>query len=448
MNLKDYTYYYFIGIGGIGMSAIARYFNKMGKTVLGYDKTPTTLTKQLETENIKIHFDDKITLIPEEITPENTLVIYTPAVPKNNSELNYFIDYGFNVIKRSEALGQITKETTCLAVAGTHGKTTTSSILGHVLKVADLPSSAFLGGIVENYNSNIILGGNDISVVEADEFDRSFLRLSPDYACITSMDADHLDIYGQSAELEKSFRDFASITKRQVFVRKGLKIENALTYAVEEDADFSAQNIQLKEVHFTFDLSHPNGIISNIPMTLPGRHNVENAVAAIAMAMQLGVDEENIKIALGSFKGIKRRFTRFVTKHGKIIIDDYAHHPTELNAIIRATKNFYPQKSILGIFQPHLFTRTRDFADEFAESLSKLENLILLDIYPAREEPLEGITSDWLAEKIEKINGKKPIVVALDKAMDEILKHETDIILLMGAGNIDTLYEPLKNHFA
>ena len=448
MNIKDFTYYYFIGIGGIGMSAIARYFNQMGKSVLGYDKTSTALTRQLQAENIEIHFEDNITAIPAEITPENTIVIYTPAVPKNHSELNYFMDYGFTVIKRSEALGLITKETLCLAVAGTHGKTTTSSLLGHLLKVAGLPSTAFVGGIVENYNSNVILGGDEISVVEADEFDRSFLRLNPDYACITSMDADHLDIYGESSELEKSFKEFAAVVEKQVFVRKGLEIPNALTFAVEEEADYFADNIQLKSDSFTFDLTHPGGKITDIPMTLPGRHNIENAVAAIAMAMELNVNENQIKEALASFKGIKRRFTRHMAESGKIIIDDYAHHPTELNAIIRATQNFYPGKTILGVFQPHLFSRTRDFIDGFAESLSKLENLILIDIYPAREEPIEGVTSAWLAEKTGQINGNAPKVVTLDGAFDEIIQHETDIILLMGAGNIDLLYEPLKNHFA
>lgn len=445
MNINQFTYYYFIGIGGIGMSAIARYFHQMDKTVLGYDKTQTTLTNSLEKESIKIHFDDNINNIPSELTTENTVVIYTPAIPKNHLELNYFIDKGFNVIKRSEALGLITKETTCLAVAGTHGKTTTSSLLGHILKVAEIPSTAFLGGIVENYNSNIILGGNEISVVEADEFDRSFLKLSPDFACITSMDTDHLDIYGTKNEIEKSFLEFASIVSKKVFAKAGLNIPNALTYDVEKEADYYADNIQLQEDYFTFDLTYPNGKITEIPMYLPGRHNIENAVGAIALALEMGVSQSEIKIALNSFKGIKRRFTRFQTKSGKIIIDDYAHHPTELNAIIKATKNFYPNKSVTAVFQPHLFSRTRDFIDDFAKSLSVLDNLILIDIYPAREEPIEGITSNLLADKIKAINGKKPIVTPLKDALKEINEFNNDIVLLMGAGNIDTLFEPLKN---
>lgn len=447
MNIKNYKYYYFIGIGGIGMSALARYFHQMDKTVLGYDKTATALTQKLEQEGLDIHFEDNISLIPESLTPENTVVIYTPAVPSSHKELIYFRDAGFNVYKRSEVLGLITKATTCLAVAGTHGKTTTSSLLGHILKVAHKPSTAFIGGIVENYDSNVVLGGNEISVVEADEFDRSFLRLSPDYACITSTDADHLDIYGEHAELEKSFQEFASIVSNKVFAKKGLNIPNALTYAVEEVADYYSDNIQLKKDCFTFDLTYPNGKITNIQMNLPGRHNIENATASIAIALEIGVSEDEIKEALASFKGIKRRFSRYTSTKGKVIIDDYAHHPTELNAIIKATQDFYPNKSIVGVFQPHLFTRTRDFIDDFAQSLAQLDNLILLDIYPAREEPIEHVTSNWLADKIEDVNGVNPKVVSLENALDEVLKYSTDIILLMGAGNIDTLYEPLKKHY-
>ncbi|MGI9526269.1 MAG: UDP-N-acetylmuramate--L-alanine ligase [Weeksellaceae bacterium] len=445
MNINQYTYYYFIGVGGIGMSALARYFNQMGKSVMGYDKISTSLTSLLEEEGIDIHYEDNIDKISTTINKDNTLIIYTPAIPKKHQELNHFINKGFQVIKRSDALGAITRETTCMAVAGTHGKTTTSSLLGHILKVAKLPSTAFLGGIVENYNSNIILGGNEISVVEADEFDRSFLKLDPEYVCITSMDADHLDIYGDASNIEKSFLEFASMAKKKLFAKAGLNIPNALTYHVEEKADYYADNIQLKEAYFTFDLHHPLGVIHEIPMHLPGRHNIENAVAAIAMAMELGVKENQIKEALDTFKGIKRRFSRFQTASGKIIIDDYAHHPTELNAIIRATQNFYPNKSITAVFQPHLYSRTRDFADDFAKSLAVLEDLILLEIYPAREEPIQGINADFLADKIEDIHGVRPLVKNLNNVLDEIEKHSSDIILLMGAGNIDTLYEPLKN---
>lgn len=444
MNVKDYTYYYFIGIGGIGMSALARYFKLLDKNVLGYDKTKTKLTQRLEDEGITIHFEDNVASIPAELNPENTLVIYTPAVYKTHTELNYFKENNFKIYKRSEVLGLLTQASTCLAVAGTHGKTTTSSLLGHILKVADVASTAFVGGIVENYDANMIFNGDEYAVVEADEFDRSFLKLSPDIACITSTDADHLDIYGKKEELVKSFEAFAQIVSQQLFVQKDIQIPNALTYAVEEEADFSADNIQLEDGYFTFDLTHPKGKIEKLKMTLPGRHNIENAVAAVAMAMEIGVSEEKIHQALATFKGIKRRFSRHVSTDGKIIIDDYAHHPTELNAIIRATKNFYPNKTILGVFQPHLFSRTRDFENEFAQSLSALDKLILLDIYPAREEPIPGVTSNALADKIQKVIAIKPEVVALDEALDEIKKHHSDIILLMGAGNIDTLYEPLK----
>lgn len=426
------------------MSAIARYFIQLNKTVMGYDKTQTKLTNELEKEGIDIHFSDDINFIPEKLSPENTVVIYTPAVPKNHAELQFFIDNKFTVIKRSEALGWITKDTKCLAVAGTHGKTSTSALLGHILKVAELSSTAFVGGIVENYNSNIILGGEDITVVEADEYDKSFLKLKPNFACITSTDADHLDIYGEKENLEESFREFASIVSEKVIAKKGLNIPNAYTYSVEEKADYFADNIQLKDDFFIFDFNYLDGKIEKIKFHLPGKHNIENAVAAIALAQQLGVTDEQIKKSLDSFKGVKRRFSRHSSNCGKIIIDDYAHHPTELNAIISATKNFYPNREILGVFQPHLFSRTRDFLNEFAESLSKLDDLILLEIYPARELPIKGIDSNLLAKKIKEINGKTIRVVALNEALTAVLEKESDVILLMGAGNIDTLYEPLK----
>lgn len=448
MKIKNFTYYYFIGIGGIGMSAIARYFNRLDKIVLGYDKTKTKLTQKLMEEGMSIHYDDNISEIPKELTIENTLVIYTPAIAQNHAELNFFQQNNFKTLKRSEVLGEITQATTCLAVAGTHGKTTTSSLLGHILKVANLPSTAFVGGIVENYNSNLIYGGDEISVVEADEFDRSFLKLKPDFACITSTDADHLDIYGDAEELQKTFVDFGELVKNKLFVRKGITIPNAYTYAVEENADYFADNIQIKDDFFTFDFNFPDGKLIEIQMNLPGRHNIENAVAAIAMALEMSVSEKDIKTALQTFQGIQRRFSRYISPENKIIIDDYAHHPTELNAIIRATRNFYPNKSILAVFQPHLYSRTRDFGDDFARSLSTLEHLILIEIYPAREQPIPGISSNGLANKIEQINGKRPKVISLDNALQEIDQYTTDIILLMGAGNIDTLYEPLKHKFA
>ncbi|QAR31777.1 UDP-N-acetylmuramate--L-alanine ligase [Ornithobacterium rhinotracheale] len=437
--MKNFTYYYFIGIGGIGMSALARYFNLAGKKVLGYDKTPTELTHTLEKEGIKISYEDNLSEDFELLTAENCLVIFTPAIKKLKI-LDFFEQNNFNILKRSKVLGLLTQQTNCLAIAGTHGKTTTSCLLGHLMHIAGKPCTAFLGGIAENYQSNIILGGTEITVVEADEFDRSFLQLSPNYAAITSMDADHLDIYGQKEELEKSFLEFATLVENQVFAKKGLDIPNSLSYGVETEADYTAQNIRIEGENYLFDLQTPKQTINNLVMPLPGRHNIENAVAAIAIALENGVSAEDIRKGLASFKGVKRRFTRHTCPSGKVIIDDYAHHPTELRAIISATQNFYPDKKILGVFQPHLFSRTRDFGDDFAHALNMLNDLILLDIYPAREEPIEGISAEWLAAKMVK----KPEISSLSNAIETIKNHNFDVLLLMGAGDIANLYEPLK----
>ena len=370
MNLENIHNIYFVGIGGIGMSSISSYFNSNGKNVAGYDITPTEITKSLEKLGMQIHFEDSINLIPADFkNSQNTIIIYTPAVPKNHSELNYFIDNNFKVLKRSEILGEITKNSICLAVAGTHGKTTTSTILGHILKEAGVNSTSFLGGISENYKSNLILGGSEVTVVEADEFDRSFLRLSPNIACITSMDADHLDIYGDHSELEKSFKDFGNLVSDTLIVRKGLPIE-AKTFGIEEDADFDAKNIQIKDGAYIFDVQTPLEYFKNIKITLPGKHNVLNAVAALAMANSFGISLQVIAKALLSFKGIKRRFSYKINTENLVLIDDYAHHPTEINAVVSSVREMYPAKKILGIFQPHLFSRTRDFIDDFAASLS------------------------------------------------------------------------------
>ncbi|UOH77701.1 UDP-N-acetylmuramate--L-alanine ligase [Ornithobacterium rhinotracheale] len=439
MNIKDFTYYYFVGIGGIGMSALARYFNLADKKVLGYDKTPTPLTYALEKEGIKVSYEDALNEDFKHLNAENCLVIFTPAI-KNLQILDFFKQNNFTILKRSKVLGLLTRQTNCLAIAGTHGKTTTSCLLGHLMHVAGKPCTAFLGGIAENYQSNMILGGTEINVVEADEFDRSFLQLSPNYAAITSMDADHLDIYGEKEELEKSFLEFAALVENKVFAKKGLNVPNSQSYGVETEADYSAQNIRIEENHYLFDLYTPSQTIKDIVMPLPGRHNIENAVAAIAIALENGVSEDDIKKGLASFKGVKRRFTRHTCPNGKVIIDDYAHHPMELKAIISATQNFYPNKKILGVFQPHLFSRTKDFGDDFAKSLNALEELILLDIYPAREEPIEGITSEWLAKKMDK----KPEISSLSNAIKTIKNRNFDVLLLMGAGDIANLYEPLK----
>ncbi|GGE99480.1 UDP-N-acetylmuramate--L-alanine ligase [Chishuiella changwenlii] len=440
MNILDKTYYYFIGAGGIGMSALERFFLSLGKNVIGYDKTPTELTAELIAEGVDIHFEDNIELIPEGINQDNTLVIYTPAIPKDQTELNYFLVNDFKVMKRSEVLGEITKHTYNIGVAGTHGKTTTSSILGHILKVTNVEATAFLGGIAENYDSNIILNGSKYTVAEADEFDRSFLRLSPKLAIITSDDADHLDIYGEREEVKKSFQEFAAIVEEKLFVHKTLNFENAITYGVDLDADYDANNVRIIDGHYVFDVKTPNGSLKDVGILLPGHHNMENAVAALAVADYMGVPHEKIKEALSTFIGVKRRFNRFEI-NGKIYIDDYAHHPTELNAAIRSVRELYPGKKVLGVFQPHLFTRTRDFADEFAESLSELDSLILLDIYPARELSIEGITSNWL---LEKVNLQEKVVSSLEDSLTHIKSKDFDVIVTLGAGNIDTIVKPIK----
>lgn len=441
MNILDKTYYYFIGAGGIGMSALARYFKSLGKVVLGYDKTLTDLTKQLEEEGIDLHYDDDITKIPNFLNPENTLVIHTPAVPTYLKEYQYFIQNNFKIMKRSEVLGEITANTYGIAVAGTHGKTTTSSILGFILKEAGLESTAFLGGVVENYDSNIIMNGGEITVSEADEFDRSFLRLSPKIGIITSIDADHLDIYGDKETFEQTFLEFGRKVTEKLFIRMGLPLENAITYGVESGADYDALNLSIENGIYHFDVKTPNGdLLKKFSLQLPGKHNVENATAAIAVAHYLQVPFNKVSYAISNFRGVKRRFNRWDI-NGKIYIDDYAHHPTELNAVIDAAREMFPGKKVLGVFQPHLFSRTRDFADGFAESLSRFDELILLDIYPAREEPIEGVHSQWLADKV---NLEHKEVSSLQDTMAKIKSREFDVLVTTGAGNIDTLVKPIK----
>jgi len=443
LELKNIHNVYFIGIGGIGMSAIANYFKSNGKNVAGYDKTQTTITKSLQDLGIEIHYVDAVELIPEEFkNNQNTIVVYTPAVQKNHSELEYFLTHGFKVLKRSEILGEITKDSICLAVAGTHGKTTTSTILGHILKEANTNATSFLGGISENYNSNLILGGTKISVVEADEFDRSFLSLHPTIACITSMDADHLDIYGEHTALEQSFEEFAGNVSKTLIVKKGLPIEG-LTYGIEEDADFDAQNIRIENGAYIFDIKTPSGEIKNVQINLPGKHNVLNAVAALAMANSFGISLPVIAKALLNFKGIKRRFSYKIKTENLVLIDDYAHHPTEINAVVSSVKELYPTKNILGVFQPHLYTRTRDFIDDFSSSLSQFDELILLDIYPARELPIEGVNSEWL---LEKISMKNKQISTKESLVENILKSTAEIIVIIGAGDIGELVEDIKQN--
>jgi len=443
MNLKHVNSVYFIGIGGIGMSALARYFVAKRVTVGGYDKTKTDITNSLEDLGVSIHFEDNISLIEDVfLSKENTLVVYTPAIPKNHAELTYFNLNGYDVLKRSAVLGQITRETFCMAVAGTHGKTTTTSILGHLLNACDVKVTAFLGGISENYNSNLILNGTDITVVEADEFDRSFLTLSPDYACITSMDADHLDIYGDASELIKSFEDFSEKIKPngKLFVKNGLPIKG-ITYGIEDDSDYSVQNIKILNGSYVFDVKTPNALLEDFKFSLPGRHNLSNALIALAMSVEYGIPKPQLAKALASYKGVKRRFTYQIKSKDLVFIDDYAHHPEEINAVHQAVREMYPNKKVLAVFQPHLFSRTKDFIDEFAKSLSLFDEIILLDIYPARELPIEGVNSEWLLGKIEHNNKK---LVQKSELIQHIKTSSASIVLTIGAGDIGEEVKHIK----
>lgn len=431
MNLKEIHNIYFIGVGGIGMSALARYFHATGKKVAGYDKTPTKITKSLQNIGISIHFDDILESIPSEYkNKKETLVVYTPAIPSSHLGMNFFADKGFLLLKRAEVLGLITKNTFCFGVAGTHGKTTTSTILGHIMQPFN--ATSFLGGISENYHSNLILGGDEISVVEADEFDRSFLKLSPNIACITSMDADHLDIYGEHAALENSFQEFANLVADKMIVAKGLNIDG-LTYAIDEEADYRVSNVVVQKGSYVFDVATPKETIEGVEFSLPGKHNVMNALAALAMADSYGVPLKNIKKSLETFKGVERRFSYRIKTKDLVLIDDYAHHPTEINAVYESVHEMYPEDRNMVIFQPHLFSRTRDFIDDFATALSKFDEVRLLDIYPARELPIEGVTSTWLLSKIENRNKK---LTAKKDLVEEIKKSDAKVITMLGAGDI------------
>jgi UDP-N-acetylmuramate--alanine ligase len=442
MNLNQIHNVYFIGIGGIGMSALARYFKNIGKNVSGYDKTETMLTDELIADGIAIHFDDDIDLVPKDYYVENTLVVITPAVPITHSEWNYFIERQYLVMKRAAVLGLITKDTFCFAVAGTHGKTTTSSILGHILYESGADVTAFLGGIVENYNSNLIGNGKSVTVVEADEFDRSFLHLHPDIACVTSMDADHLDIYGDSASIEASFREFADKVedKNKLFVANGLPLDG-ISVAVNQDAQYKAFNVRIQNSQYVFDVRTPSETITDLQFGLPGTHNLTNALMALAMARTFGTPTESIAKALVTFKGIKRRFSYQIKTDDLVYIDDYAHHPTEINAVHQAVSELYPDKEVLAIFQPHLFSRTKDFADDFAKSLSAFDEVILMDIYPARELPMEGISSQWLMDKMTNPNRK---LVSKNDLIDEIKNSQKKVIVTIGAGDIGEMVNDIK----
>lgn len=445
MKLDAVNQVYFVGIGGIGMSALARYFAKRGCLVCGYDRTRTTLCAELEQEGIRISYTDEIASLPEaflENAPQ-TLVVYTPAIPATSALLNYFKEKSFVLKKRSEVLGIISAGQFCIAVAGTHGKTTTSSMIAHILKETGFDCTAFLGGIATNYNSNFLLGDNDVVVVEADEYDRSFLTLHPDIAVITSMDADHLDIYGHSSHLEDSFRLFAGQLKAEgtLILKSGLPVGGGLTYGLNSRAAINGLDIRIEDGYFMFDFVAGEVSIMDIRMLLPGRHNVENAVAAIAAALSVGIEPEAIKQALGNFKGVKRRFEYVVRSAEHVYIDDYAHHPEELRACFEAVRALYPQKKLTVIFQPHLFSRTRDFADDFATVLSTVDDLVLLDIYPARELPIEGVNAQML---LDRITAPQKELCAKEAAAARIAEKQPELLLTVGAGDIDTLILPLK----
>jgi UDP-N-acetylmuramate--alanine ligase len=441
-----------VGIGGIGMSALARYFNAAGKRVGGYDRVSTPLTAALEAEGMEIAYSDTIESIPEWFvqTPvQHALVVYTPAIPSTHLGLAYLRNHGSEVMKRSEVLSAITEGQKTIAIAGTHGKTTTTAMVAHLLRHAGVGCNAFLGGISTNYNTNLLLDPNsDLAVVEADEFDRSFLRLNPDIAVITSTDADHLDIYGDSGAMLESFQAFAGKVNPSglTIIRHGLNIKpvsGSITYAVDDKrADVFASNIRIENGSYLFDVVAHGIEQGSAYMVFPGRHNVENALAAVAIMLHMKMPWDKISEGLATFRGVKRRFEYHIRRDDRVYIDDYAHHPSEISACVGSVKELYPNRRITGVFQPHLFSRTRDFGDDFARSLESLNELLLMEIYPAREEPIPGIDGEWLLNKIQMVNKK---LIDRQELVAEVLRLQPEVLLTMGAGDIDKMIEPLKN---
>ena len=456
MNILDYKLYYFVGAGGIGMSALVRYFNHYGKTVYGYDKTETELTKQLQVEGSQLHFNEDVALVKElfsKYNKEEILVIYTPAVPKDHAEFVYLQENGYQLQKRAWVLGEITKQFRTIAIAGTHGKTTTTTMVTHILKTAGINCFAFLGGISQNYHTNLLLGdANDKDayvVVEADEYDRSFLTLHPYITVITSVDADHLDIYGDKDAMHQTYTQFAGQVQKDGFLIVKKNVDNDLSlkvkrliYSLNLDTEYSADSIHIADGEFCYNIISPIESVSHVAIGLPGLHNVENSIAAVAVAQQLGIKGDVINKALRSFKGVKRRFDYRVKSKSVVYIDDYAHHPEELRAAITAAKQLYPDKQVTGIFQPHLFSRTRDFADGFAESLDLLDVCVLLDIYPAREKPIEGINSQMLLDKMKSTN---KFLVKKENVIEFLKTHLPQVVMTLGAGDIDALILPIEN---
>jgi len=439
---------YFIGIGGIGMSAIARYYKWKGLRVSGYDRTPSDLTRALEQEGIAVHYEDRPDLIPADAA--TTLVVYTPAIPDTLEEYRFVAAHGYRVLKRAQILGELTKDQRCLAVAGTHGKTTTSTLVAHILTESGKGCSAFLGGISKNYGTNFLLSGTPTVAVEADEYDRSFLWLHPAIAAITAMDADHLDIYGDLAHVQEAFRTFASQVSETLILKYGLPVTakdtpaRILTYSFDDPrADFHAGNLRLGPLgHFTYDLHHPGGVLKDIFVGTLGWVNVENSVAAAAICLCDGVDPAAVKAAIGTYQGARRRLDVHVNTPALTYIDDYAHHPQELATAISSLKSIFPGRKLTAVFQPHLFTRTRDFAPEFAAALSAVDKLILLGIYPAREEPIPGVTSEII---FKDVTAPEKILIDKSELMDYLAQEPLDVLVTFGAGDIDRFIEPITD---
>jgi UDP-N-acetylmuramate--alanine ligase len=438
MNRKG-NKYYFLGIGGIGLSALAKYLFDGGNRVMGYDKTSSPITSQLINLGIDVLFDASVTALPEEYRQENTQIVYTPAVPQDHPQLRFFIDQGNQIKKRAAVLGEITKDTVLFAIAGTHGKTTTASFLTHYFAHLNLEFTAFLGGIMNEYQSNLIQKGKRYSIVEADEYDRSFLQLFPDYACITAMDADHLDVYGNHENMKKAFEQFSERVKHKVVVAQGVEME-ACRYAVEEKADYYAQSIRVEGSGYRFDLVSPTQTHKDVYLKAMGRHNLSNAIGALAVLDRGGLPLEKALASLGTFKGIHRRMEVFSLEN-KTVVDDYAHHPEEINAVLKTISEFYPDKHNMVVFQPHLFSRTQDFMEEFVEVLSQFDEIVLMDIYPAREEPIAGVSSDVLLGMIQHQNKRK---ISDEDFRTTIVNSKADLVLVLGAGDIGNHIQKLK----
>ena len=454
MDLHTVTALYFVGAGGIGMSALIRYFLANGKQVGGYDKTPSELTAALIREGAAIHYTDDMALVEDcFLSPEHTLVVYTPAIPDSHTELTYFRTHGFQVVKRAQLLGEITRCNRGLCVAGTHGKTTTSSMLAHILKQSHVDCNAFLGGILKGYESNLMLSKkSNLTVIEADEFDRSFHWLRPYMAVITSADPDHLDIYGTAEAYRESFEHFTSLVSPDgvLLMKKGVLVAPRLqenvrlfTYSATEKADFYAENVVVSDGSITFDFVGPNVRIDNVELGVPVMVNIENGTAAMAIAWLNGATEEEIRRGMATFKGPHRRFEFHLKTPQCVLIDDYAHHPAELKQSILSVKALYPNRRVTGVFQPHLYTRTRDFASDFAASLSLLDELILLDIYPAREEPIPGVTSALIFDQVTLPADRKKLIQR-EELLALVEQESFEVVLMVGAGNIDRLVEPVK----